>query len=138
MWLIGSKRGLALMEVMVSVAIMSVGLVAIIQAFITAVGALRTAQNRVYARQILEDKMIEIEQELIEEGGVEPGSSRGEIELGNRSFDWSLEISPVEEGEELDLSEELNESRLSVSWQEANRAKDVLLVTYLENKKEEE
>lgn len=130
-----APRGFALLEVMVSVAILSVGLVLVLGSFITAIGALQTSQNRIYAIQLLEEKMAEIEQEALQEGGTEPGRSEGEFVLKDRRFDWTLEVAPVEEKEDLDLSEELNVVRLTVSWLERGSSKDVSVVTYLGNKK---
>jgi len=121
---------------MITVVILAVGLILIIQGFITAVIALNTTQNRKIAMQFLESKMQELETSARINNGIKREDGEGEFSDGIRDFNWRLEVIAVEKEEELDLSEDLNEVRLKVSWQEKNQPKDLSIVTYLKNKKE--
>jgi len=148
MWLTGSnsqlsvekslraEHGFSFVELMVTVVILAVGLVSIIQGFITATNAFNTTQNHSVAIQFLEAKMQEIEASAKIDNGIKKGNSQGEFSSGERNFAWSQEVISVEKSEDLDLSEDLNEVRLKVSWQERNLPRDLSLLTYLKNKKE--
>ena len=138
MWLIGSNKAFSFVELMVTVVILAVGLVLIIQGFTTVVGALNTMQNNIQAIQFLDTKMQELEASARINNGVKaPQSQEGKFSDGVRDFDWGLEVIKVEKEEDLDLSDDLNEVKLKVSWQERKIPKDLSIVTYLRNKKTE-
>jgi hypothetical protein len=121
---------------MITIVILAVGLVLIIQGFITATGALNTTQNYSVAMQFLEAKMQEIEASARINNGVKKQDANGEFSSRMRNFTWNQEVAGVEKSEDLDLSEDLNELRLKVAWQERNIPKDLSVITYLRNKKE--
>jgi prepilin-type N-terminal cleavage/methylation domain-containing protein len=135
MWLIGNRdEGFSFVELMVAVVILSVGLVFIIEGFIVAAGAMNTSSIRIQLVPILESKMYELELSAEENNGIERGTSEGEFLLDSRSASWNLEITGVEKEEELDLSDDLNEVKLEVSWQEKNLPRQIQVLTYLRNK----
>jgi len=121
---------------MITVIILSVGLVLVIQGFIIAAAALNTTQNRNIAMQFLESKMQELEASAIIDNGIKRGEAQGEFWKGSRNFNWNLEIIGVEKEGDLDLSEDLNEVKLEVAWQQRGQSKDSTLLTYMRNKKE--
>ncbi len=136
MLLIGNRsRGFTFVELMVTVVVLSVGLVFIIQGYMTAIDALNTAQIRLEVIPFLEAKMDEIETYAEENNGTIRTSSEGDFFVDSREATWNLDIVGVEEEEDIDLSGVLNEVRLKVSWQENNYAKDISLSTLLPNKK---
>ena len=135
MWLIGSNKAFTFVELMVTVVILAVGLVLIIQGFVTATGALNTTQNRKAALQFLEAKMQEVEAAERIDDGLKRENSQGEFSSETKNFTWNLEVVAVEETENLDLSEDLNEVTLKVAWTERNSPRDLSLVTYVRNKK---
>jgi len=122
-------------ELMVAVVILSVGLIFIIEGFIVAAGAMNTSSVRIQLVPFLESKMYELELSAQENNGIERGASEGEFLLDSRSVSWGLEIFGVEKEEDLDLSDDLNEVRLNVNWQEKNFARKIQVLTYLKNKK---
>jgi len=129
-------RAFTFVELMITVVILAVGLVLIIQGFITAASALNTTQNHSLAMQFLESKMQEIESAARINKGIKRQGAEGEFSSGGRIFTWNLQAISVEKSEGLDLGEDLNEVGLKVTWQERNQPKDLSLVTYLRNKKE--
>ncbi len=135
-WLIGSNKGFTFVELMVTVIVLTVGLVLIIQGFITAAGALNSMQNNIQAVRFLDAKMQELEASAGKDNGIKRGNSEGRFPFGAKDFNWNLEVIGVEKEEELDLSEDLNEARLKVVWQEKGLPKDLSAATYLRNKKE--
>lgn len=134
----GEARGFSFVELMLAMVILCAGLILIIQGFIVAAGALNTAQNYLAAHQFLDNKMQEIDLTARENNGIEKDNQQGSFSSATRNFTWNLDIASAEKTEELDLSEDLNEVRLGVSWQERNQPNDLTVITYLKNKKENE
>jgi prepilin-type N-terminal cleavage/methylation domain-containing protein len=141
MWLIGSsysteyERGFTFVELMITVVILLVGLVAIIQGFIIATGALNTAKNHILLVPFLETKMQDIEAASRREDGLKKIDSKGEFSFDARNFAWNFTLGEIQNNNTADLNEELKEAKLEVSWQERNQPRNLSLVTYLKNKK---
>ena len=132
-----TERAFTFVELMVTVVILAVGLVLIIQGFITAADTLNTTKNHRIVMQFLGAKMQEIEAAAIIDNGIKRENSQGEFFSETRNFTWNLEMVAVEESEDLDLSEDLNEVTLKVAWAERSSPRDLSLVTYMRNKKNE-
>ena len=136
-----SLAGFTLVEIMVAVSILSLGIVLVVRSFLNVASVLDTNQNRILAMQLLEARMVELELKAREEPGIEPQSKQEEAQVGLREAVYKLEITPLDIEELLVKQEEgkeeegINEVKLGVSWQEGSINKDVLLVTYLKNKK---
>lgn len=124
-------KGFTLIELMVTVCILSIGLVIVMRSLLTVAGALDTSQNKIKAVQFMDEKLSRIQQTALEEAGINYGTEQGETLLGSRKATWNLEIIPLEDEE---LEGYLNKVILTVSWKEANIPKNAALVTYLENK----
>jgi len=129
-------RGFTFVELMITMVVVTVGLVFIIQGFIIASNVLNTAQNYLAVIPFLEAKMQDIEASARINNGVDRHSDEGEFAFLAKNFKWNLEVVGAKQEEEPDLSEDLNEVSLKVSWQERNSAKDLSAMTYLRNKKE--
>ena len=90
-----------------------------------------TMRNRISAIYFLNSKMNGLEAEALEEKGIKAGESQEETVLGGRNAAYKSEIAPLEEKG----FEDINQVKLTISWQEGSIAKDETLVTYLPNKK---
>lgn len=166
----GSTIGLTLVELMVATSILAIGIVMVARGFMVASTALASVENRIEAFQFLDAKMVELQQQAAQEGGVALGTQTGSTELHHRPATWKAEIvsvnlersavanaaatgSPEQTGlpaassaaqagttpqEKEKPSVELAEVRLTVSWQEAHRKPDAMLVTYLRQQKTQE
>lgn len=128
------KKGFTLVELLISLVILSFGLVAIVGSFLVANRALSHSQNRLKAVEFLREKLFLLKQEALENGGLEPKEESLETKVGSRACVYKLEIAPVAPGPDVDLSQELNLVKLSLDWKEANIAKDVSVWTCLEKK----
>lgn len=126
------KRGFTLVELMVAVSILCIGIIFVLRSFIASASALDYTRNRLLAMQVLQEKIAELEQEAVEKGGTQPAEISEELQLGNRTADYKLEVTPLEEEE---LKEEINKAEMSLFWKENGRQKDEILVTYFPNKK---
>jgi len=145
------KKGFTLIELILAISVLSIGIVLILQSFMSMLTALDISANDILAMQLLEEKMSQLEQMAKEEDGIAVLEEQEEIRLGKRAGQWkahvtALEPQPWEElldeaeaemGFELEDKEELNKVSVSVSWQQTTKIRDTVLVTYLPAKKDE-
>ncbi|OGX15498.1 MAG: hypothetical protein A2166_05055 [Omnitrophica WOR_2 bacterium RBG_13_41_10] len=138
MWSIGNstERGFTFVELMITSVILLVGLVAIIQGFITATGAFNTTNNRLYLLAFMENKMQEIESAAEKESDLKKIDSTGQINYDSRKFAWILKINDVDGDYDPKLDEKLKEVKIEINWREQNYPKNLSLATYLTVKKE--
>ena len=95
---LGSRvEGLTLIEVMLAVVILSVGLVGIARAYMASIGALGIGRENTGAFCLLKQKMGEVEEEALKEGGLSPVNSRGNFEGEYNDYAWSSDIKLVSE-----------------------------------------
>jgi len=123
-----NKRGFTLVEMMVAVSILAIGIVLISRFFLNTVTVLDSLRNRVAAISLLNVKINDLEEEVLEEGGILPDSAHESVTIGNRDAMFSSEISQLVIDE---LGREINEVKLKLLWNEGNRTKDEVLVTFL-------
>jgi prepilin-type N-terminal cleavage/methylation domain-containing protein len=126
--------GFTLAELLISVVILSFGLVAIIGSHLTAVNTLNTSQNRITAVEFLQNKLGLLKQEALEQNGLLPADYNEKTILNNRPATYRAEISSLPVLAGLDLSEELALVKLSLAWKERDINKDAALFIYLEKK----
>lgn len=129
-----SKAGFTLSELLLTLVILSFGLVTIVGSYITAASVLNSALNRIQAIEFLKDKLSKLTQEAIEKKGLDSQSLNEQVIINNRPSDYNLEISPLKASENLDLSDKLNLVRLSLSFKERNIEKNVNILGVLEKK----
>jgi len=134
------QHAFTLIEVMLSVAILSVALVMILQAFAQSLSILRIAEDNLAGTLIAGNKMAEAQilakgNWINFENGVDERFKLNDIEC-----DWEIEITPVELEAEADetLATEgaLNEVNALLSWEEGKRKGAISLVTYMRSSAE--
>ena len=126
--------GFTLTELLLSLVILSFGLVAIIGSYLTATNALNASQNRLRAVELLQKKFALLKQKVIEQNGLDAVTFSEPAVLNNRPAVYSEETSALNNSPGLDLSQELNLVKLSLAWKERNIDKDVSILTYLEKR----
>ena len=129
-----ANKAFTLIEIMVSISILSLGLVVILQWFSHSLNILRISQNYTKATLLLENKIADIEIKF-KEGAEETGGSE-EFEDSNILFKSRTEAMPVECKKELDSGQEMEYGDLYkikavLSWKEGRRKGSISLVTYL-------
>lgn len=155
------RRGLTLIELMVSAVILAIGMVLVARGLMTASSALQAVDNRMEAFKFLDAKLTELQQQAREGGGLAPERETGTTQLNHRAAAWLVEIEPVDlagtvshpggtgnpehAGTVSGIPQEevgagsaparsevaIAQVRLSVSWQETRRNQEAVLVTYL-------
>lgn len=115
----GNKKGFSLLELIIAIGVLSIGIVAVFEAFIFSGRVTKFACDIIDASFIAEDKLQELESrevfKLIKE--EESASTRG-------SFSCKYTISPVAQSDLYKLS-------LVVSWLRLKKQEELSLGTYL-------
>ena len=91
-----TRRGLTLIEVLVSVAILAAGAVLILQALATGAYTLNVARNRTQAYTFARSKMADLEMALRQ---GEELKTRGRFRMGREQYRWTLHSSATEDPE---------------------------------------
>jgi type II secretory pathway pseudopilin PulG len=125
------EKSFTLVELMISVTILSLGIVMVTRSLLGSASALDATQNRIDAARFLDGRMAELQIEALKSGGVKITSLQEDIKLNSRQATYRLDISALEtESEE----PKLNRVDLALSWKESNVGKDEFLSGYLPNK----
>ena len=125
MTLITGKQGLTLVEVLLAVVVLSVGMVGVLRAYAASIGALEITRETVNTVELLKEKMAEIEQGMIEQGGISAGSASGQFAGESEEYSWTREATTS-------APEGLCELALTVTRSDSSRQASV--VTYAQNK----
>jgi len=119
------KQGFTLIEVMLSVVILSLGFTLILQGFSQALNTLRISQNNAKASMLADSKMAELQINAKEGQDVLSSGVNEKILLNNIEFYWRSEVTLDQE------DENLNKTVATLSWQEGKRKGATPIVTYL-------
>jgi prepilin-type N-terminal cleavage/methylation domain-containing protein len=124
------KRGLTLVEVLVSVVILTAGLTMILKSFFAAAAAADTAQNRIQALSFLEERANDLRRAKLSGGKLDRQPLSGQARLNNREFTWQAALNPF--SLDANHTQNLTEVNFQINWQEAGRAKNAGLSAYFE------
>ncbi len=114
-----NKRGFLLLEVMVSVAILSIGIVMVLGSFMNSIKAIYLSEDYFRAGLLLEEKIYEVSNSTAVEG-----LSGGVFADFNNRFSWNMNVIKSEQ----DLVYEFD---LQVSWNQGAKMHELSVVTYL-------
>jgi prepilin-type N-terminal cleavage/methylation domain-containing protein len=122
-------KGFTLVEVLLAVVVLSIGVVAVLQAYAASLAVLQAAQTTMTSVGLLNQKAGEVQQAVFEKTEIEQAGAEGEFESPFEDFAWSWEIKPAD-------MEGLHE--LTVMVTNLLDARAVSVKTYIIGKKEEE
>ena len=120
-----SVKGVTLVEVLLAVVVLSVGLVGVLRAYAASIGALEVSRETVITIELLKEEMADVEQKMIEQGGISAGSASGRFDGKFADYNWAW-------GTATTAQEGLYELTMSVV--RADGARQVSLVTYAQDK----
>ncbi len=103
--------GLTLVELLISVAILSVAVVLILQALLRGAYALTVAEHRFKAYTFAVAKLADLEMTP----AIDPEKTKGEFTMGRSRFDWSVAV------QEDPQNATLNLVTLTVGWQQGRK-----------------
>ncbi len=116
--------GFLLLEVLVSMAIISIGLVYIVRSFSSSMRAIDTSNKFLKSVALIEEKMWEIEAAA----GIEAGQDHGRFEDAE-GYTWNIEAEEIEDSN-------INDVKLKVEWKGPSATQRVSVETYVWNKEE--
>ncbi len=137
MLLIGSsaqrttKYAFTLVEIIISAAILSVGLTVVLSGLTGLLNTLRISQNNLNSTFILGKKMEDLEFKRAEEGKLETGFKE-DFKFDKLSFQWEIDLSSIED------FKQLKKMDATLSWQEGKREGKVIIPAYLRSNLEKE
>jgi len=117
------NKGFLLLEVMVSIGILSIGLVLVLGSFMRSIRAMELSEDYFRAGLLLEAKIYEVLNSDIEEGLSEGVFT----DFGNR-FSWNSNVENLEE----EGFEDISEVTLEVSWDQGNKKQSIPVSTYIQ------
>lgn len=124
MMLLAGKRqkdkGFLLLEIMVSISILSIGVVLVLSSFMEPIKVMELSRNYFKAGILLEKKLLELYN-----NGIEEGVSMGEFSDFDNKFSWCLDVVRLED------DSSCREIKLKVLWRERGREKDLSISTYI-------
>jgi prepilin-type N-terminal cleavage/methylation domain-containing protein len=126
-----TKYAFTLVEIIISAAILSVGLTVVLTGLTGLLNTLRISQNNLDSIFIFDKKMADLELKRAEEGKLETGYKE-DFEFGKLSFQWEIDLSPVED------FEQLKKMVAVLSWQEGKREGKIIVPAYLRSNLEKE
>ncbi|MCK4948289.1 MAG: prepilin-type N-terminal cleavage/methylation domain-containing protein [Candidatus Aureabacteria bacterium] len=131
-----TKKGFTLLEVMVAVAILSLGLIIAIQSFSVSLRIAETSLNLSKAALLAQRKLSEIELE----GFSFESLNSGDFGENYPDFGWETDITPVELKEPLieaglEDMPVLYQVAITIFWQERGKRRDLTFTTYLTERK---
>ena len=125
---IGNK-GFTLVEVMVTIAILSFGIVMLYEAFFTCLNGFSYSKSRLGVQRWTDEKIWEVEHELIRSRTLITGESAGSFIDKNKNFAWKMSINLIDEAQDAYLYK----LSLDVNWKEAQKNVSLSQVAYVQN-----
>jgi prepilin-type N-terminal cleavage/methylation domain-containing protein len=129
---IGNKRkprsAFTLMEVMVTTAVLSLGILFVYEAFFIALDTLNYCSDYLRVCSWFDERVWEVQDKL-----AHPGRQidmRGKLLAKNKEFDWNLSYGLI------DAVQDLYQIDLVASWQEGQRKAKLIRTAYAAYKKE--
>jgi type II secretion system protein I len=120
------KKGFTLIEVLLSVVILAVGIVAVQKVFIGSLSALSVIENWDQAEWLLQNKIWETERRLQEKPKSFPSVPRYEVLLGkHRAYQYDLNIRSISP------DNNLLEAEAKISWENRGIRRSISRVFYL-------
>ena len=122
---IGRNKGFTLVEVIISIGILSFGLILVLQGFAQSLNTISISHNNLQASRLADEV---ISQFLIDSRITGPGAGdnlNGNLELDNTEYSWGIKV------EQDKKQAELNEIQAAVSWISGRRKGMISVYTYL-------
>ena len=90
-----AQVGFTMVELMVSASILAIGMVLVARGLLTASSTLQTVENRIAAYMFLDEKLMELQQRALEDGGLAPAHESGQAQISGRAAAWTVDIEPM-------------------------------------------
>ena len=118
------KRGFTLIEVLVTTAVLSLGIVLIYRGFFTLLDSYGYYSNYLRVAAFADEKLWQAQDALSCFGPGAGAGSSGRLNIQNKDFSWRFSVSPIEVGAGSNPPL-LYRIDLAVDWQEGPRTKEL-------------
>ena len=119
------KRGFTLIELMMTTAILSFGIVAIYEALFVSIDTYGYYTRYLDTQTWVNERLWEMQAELMAAKQLEEGQTSGQIEQEHKLFDWTMVV------RQIDMEQQLYQVDLTLSWQEGDRKIRTVRTAYL-------
>ncbi|MFA5200385.1 MAG: type II secretion system protein [Candidatus Omnitrophota bacterium] len=126
-------KGFTLVELMVSVAILGIGLTVVANSYIAALKGINSASNIIGALNLGREKLEALEIFSLT-NGLFISDSKAILQTPGKNYNYTQQVSEITESET--LAKYLLQVCLNLSWQEQNATKNVIFSTYLSKQKQ--
>ncbi len=121
------NKGFTLIEVMLTVAVLSIGIGGVLRAFIVNLDVMQASQEYIVGISLAKDKMAGMLLEEKENSGLSVGSSEGKFQGAYADYAWKTQVNPSDK-------EDLNVLSVIVFDSSIDHPKETTLVNYVQNK----
>lgn len=128
--------GFTLVEVMIAVAIVSIGLVMILQGFISSLNAVKISEDTLAACTIADSRMAYAQLESENKPEFMRSKSSEAFVSGKLEFSWEFIPEIIDMPEAGDMNEELFSVTSVLNWKDGKRKGDIKIETLFRQKKE--
>lgn len=137
--LTGNKRSFTIIEALLAAAILSIGIIGVVRAYLVMVSGIDASRFAIEASHLLKDKAADIEKQMIDNFIVPSGTTSGNFAEEYANFRWESESGDVKSDssrskEEPDekIKENLSKIRVTVTGgNQRGSSRSLTLVTYM-------
>lgn len=119
------SKGFTLVELMVTVAVLAFGIVSIYEALFVSVDVFGYYTNYLETQDWMSEKIVQVQDQLTEARIFEADKDAGRFVRGNKTFDWTMMVNPVDE------EEGLYKIDLTLSWKQGSKDIHISRSAYL-------
>lgn len=123
--------GFTLVEVVISISILSIGLVLILQGLTHLVNIIQIAQNNTQATFLADELTTQFLLDYQTSQHFSSDKESSEMEVNDVTYNWNISIEPIEQEEQEERKAEINEIASTVSWVSGRRKGQLSVLTYL-------
>ncbi len=128
-------KGFTLVEVMISVAILGIGLSVVANSYLVCLRGINSSQNNIQAQLLAKAKLSELEALSLTRNGLTQFSEQNVIKSSGRDYNYSLNITEITSPEY--IAKHFLQACLNYSWREQNASKSAVFSTYFPKHEED-
>ena len=130
---LNTRKGFTLVELMVTVTILSLGVVSVYEGFFTSLNAHAYCRNYLSVQSWMNQKIWDIQEALLRYQTLVTQKKSGNFKIGGKEFKWGLHYYSLAGSEKINLYKII----LEVNWKEGIRDINVNRSTFLHYIKEQ-
>lgn len=120
-----NKKGFTLVEVMMTVAILAFGIVAVYEALFVSMDTYGYYTHYLGTQDWIGEKIWEVQSDLINAGVLTEEQTSGQIVRDHKTYEWIMAITTINE------RQGLYKVKVTLSWFEGNKKVNTTRATYL-------